>query len=177
MTEEKKSISEEERAPLPEIYKRIYSSAVFSRFLGYLGHALVVFTVFAFGIGIYRAFSISQDACVRFLLAAAIPFAAVRVIRAVLDFPRPYEVYDFSGLPGGAPKSKRGRSFPSRHVLSAFLIGVLLLQYAPLLAVAVLAAGCVISVCRFLLGIHFLKDVIVGALIGIVSGILGILFL
>ena len=70
---------------------------------------------------------------------------------------------------------RAGRSFPSRHVFSAFLIGMLWCIYSVPLGIAAMLLGTYIALERVLLGIHFPRDVIAGAAIGVLSGLVGIL--
>jgi membrane-associated phospholipid phosphatase len=115
--------------------------------------------------------------CVRLVLSALIPFALVSAMRIILDFKRPYEMMDFPPFEAMRAERKSGRSFPSRHVFSAFAIGVLMLPVNVYLGLTVIIIGTFFAVERVLLGIHFPRDVIAGAIIGILSGVLGILFL
>lgn len=67
-------------------------------------------------------------------------------------------------------------SFPSGHAARAFLIVVLGIAFAPIgfiIAVAIWAP--LVSLARVLMGLHYLSDVIVGALLGILWGIVIIL--
>ena len=105
-------------------------------------------------------------------LAAAVGYAAVTLVRKLIDAPRPYELLDFYTVP---PKKKKGHSFPSRHVFSAFCIATITYSLATPISVATLILGIVIAVLRVLLGIHFVRDVVCGALIGIATGIIGYL--
>ena len=162
---------------LEGMYKKVYSRPITVSVLSYLGYFLVAFVVLSFCYTLYLAYSVGTWDCVRLVAAAGVPFLFVSVIRRVLNFPRPYERYDFSQLGIENLKSKQGESFPSRHVFSAFLIGVLIFPYAPTLSLFNLVAGCAIAVFRVLLGVHFPRDVIVGAVIGVVSGALGMLIL
>lgn len=104
--------------------------------------------------------------------AAMVGFVFVTVFRAILDKPRPYEVYDFYEI---KPAEREGKSFPSRHCFSAFIIATLLIALNIPTAVAVYFLAIIISVCRVLTGIHFVRDVLAGALMGIAFGIVGIL--
>ena len=70
-------------------------------------------------------------------------------------------------------KDKQGQSFPSRHVFSAFMIGMCFLQVSGILAGIIFAVGVFLSVVRVLGGVHFLQDVIAGAVLGIAIGIVG----
>ena len=104
------------------------------------------------------------------LLILGVPFVAVSILRRVINAPRPYEVYDFYAEP---PKKKRGHSFPSRHAHSVFAIGTALCFADPLLGAVLLAFGVLLCTARVLLGIHFIRDVLAGALTGTVSTLLG----
>ena len=177
MKEARKENTEMRQSLLIGMYKKTYSHPRLVKILCYLGHLSVAIVAFSFCLALYRAFLVGIAEGVGVAIAAAIPFLAVSVLRKLLNFPRPYEVYDFSEFGALTPKAKHGQSFPSRHVLSAFLIGVLVFPYAPFLSVISLFLGVIISVCRVIWGIHFPKDVITGALIGVASGVVGILIL
>ena len=102
------------------------------------------------------------------------PFLAVSAVRFLINAPRPYELYDFYEK---KPKEKHGKSFPSRHVYSAFVIATLAFVYSIPLGVSLALIGVSLAAARVLLGIHFIRDVLCGALIGTVSGLIGIFFL
>jgi undecaprenyl-diphosphatase len=57
-------------------------------------------------------------------------------------------------------------SFPSGHTMTAFAVAVPLSLTYPPLAIALLFCALSIAVSRILLGMHFLSDVVAGALIG-----------
>ena len=101
-------------------------------------------------------------------------FFAVTIARRLINAPRPYELYDFYEQ---KPKNKSGRSFPSRHAYSAFVIAALLLSVNPFLSAGLFVGAVLLCVCRVLLGIHFVRDVIAGALLGLVSGAVGLLII
>ena len=107
---------------------------------------------------------------IRLGLTCGVPFVALSLARRAIDAPRPYEVY---GLEPLIPKESRGKSFPSRHVFSICVIGTSLLYLAPPLGAALLALGALLAAARVLSGLHFGKDVLVGALIGVLSAIMG----
>lgn len=111
-----------------------------------------------------------DTALLRLGLTCGVPLAALTAVRAKLDHPRPYEVY---GLEPLIPKETRGRSFPSRHVYSICVIGTSFLYLDPPLGVLLLALGALLSAARVLSGVHFLKDVLAGAVIGILSAVVG----
>ena len=106
----------------------------------------------------------------RAVLVPMFTFALVSVIRERIDAPRPYELYAIDPI---IFKDTRGKSFPSRHVFSICVIGTSLLYLTPWLGVVLLALGAVLAVCRVVSGVHFERDVLVGAALGILSGMIG----
>jgi undecaprenyl-diphosphatase len=57
-------------------------------------------------------------------------------------------------------------SFPSGHTITAFAVAVTLSVFYPVLTAALLFCALCIASSRILLGMHFLSDVVVGALLG-----------
>jgi len=57
-------------------------------------------------------------------------------------------------------------SFPSGHTITAFAVAIALGEFYPVLLPALLVCAIVIATSRILLGMHFLSDVVVGALLG-----------
>ena len=112
----------------------------------------------------------------RVVITAGVPFFTVGALRAWLMLPRPFEVYPFyEGHPaaelfGGEKKSG---SFPSRHAYSSFVIGTVFFFVNPWCALIFGVPAVLMCACRALLGIHFVRDLLAGALIGILSGVLG----
>lgn len=109
------------------------------------------------------------------LAVSGVPFLLVSVLRHKLDAPRPYEVYELCNFGLEVTRHKGGHSFPSRHTFSAFLIGTLLLPDMPALGATALLVGVYLAVSRVLLGIHFVRDVAAGAVIGTLAGAIGAL--
>lgn len=103
------------------------------------------------------------------VLIPAASFLLLTVIRKKINAKRPYEVYEFVPL---LPKDTKGKSFPSRHVFSIFVIGTTLLWWHPLVSAGILGMGVLLAVLRVLTGVHFPKDVLAGAICGILGGIL-----
>ncbi len=97
-------------------------------------------------------------------------FLAVTYFRKVMKRPRPYEVYAITPL---IEKESRGNSFPSRHVFSTFIIAMTALQLNGIFGGVILTLGVFLAVHRVLSGVHFIKDVAVGAALGIICGCLG----
>jgi undecaprenyl-diphosphatase len=64
-------------------------------------------------------------------------------------------------------------SFPSGHTMTAFAVAIPLSLFYPTLAIGLLFCALSIAMSRILLGMHFLSDVVAGALIGTGLGYLG----
>ena len=111
-----------------------------------------------------------DPALLRLALTCGVPLAALSLARERFDHPRPFEVY---GLEPLIPKESRGKSFPSRHQYSICVIGTSLLYLRPELGAAVLALSVLLGAARVASGVHFPKDVLVGALVGVLSAVAG----
>lgn len=103
-------------------------------------------------------------------LVPAVTFIAVSIFRSTYNAKRPYEVLDIQPI---IIKHTKGHSFPSRHVFSCFVIAMTFLWLNPAVGVAFLAMGVVLCFCRVIGGVHFPRDVIVGAVLGVLSGLVG----
>jgi undecaprenyl-diphosphatase len=57
-------------------------------------------------------------------------------------------------------------SFPSGHTITAFAVAITIGMFYPVLIAPLLLCALVIATSRILLGMHFLSDVLVGALLG-----------
>lgn len=156
---------------MEKILYSVYSSRRVGVSLKIISHASVLLSALAFAFLLVSAYMREPWLALRICVAAAVPFIVVSVLRKLIDAPRPYELYSFYETP---PKNKRGSSFPSRHVFSSFIIATLSYMLSPWLTAAVALVGIALSVSRVLLGIHFVRDVLAGALIGITSGLLGL---
>ncbi len=106
----------------------------------------------------------------RAILVPAISFVAVTVFRKVVNVPRPYEKFD---MPPVLEKDTKGKSFPSRHVFSIFIIAMSIFYIHTGSGILLFIAGTVLAVLRVIGGVHEPRDVIAGALIGILSGVIG----
>ena len=160
------------------LYTRVYSRPINVSLLKILGF-LSVFYVVACYATVLAGLAVGGEYRELLLLLAVsgIPFLVISLVRHILNVQRPYEIIDFAPFEKMREKRKTGRSFPSRHVFSAFLIGTLVIAYSASLGTVALFVGTLIAIERVLLGIHFPKDVIVGGILGIISGVIGLLFL
>lgn len=91
------------------------------------------------------------------------------VLRKIIKKPRPYEVYDTEPV---IKRDGKGESMPSRHTSSAFIIAMAAIPVSLPLFIVLTATAVIIALTRIFAGVHFISDVIVGALIPIVAGII-----
>ncbi|QFJ53506.1 phosphatase PAP2 family protein [Pseudobutyrivibrio xylanivorans] len=96
----------------------------------------------------------------RCLLVPGVSFALVSFFRKVISSPRPYEAYNF--VPA-LKKDTKGKSFPSRHVFSIFMVAFTYFQVSTVIGIVLLVLGVALAVIRVVGGVHFIKDVVAGA--------------
>ena len=106
----------------------------------------------------------------RVLLVPAAAFVLVSLFRSRFNAPRPYQVLDIHPL---IHKDTQGKSFPSRHVFSVFMIAMAWWYICPPVGALFCAVGVLLAAVRVLGGVHFPRDVLAGALIALVAGWLG----
>lgn len=128
------------------------------------------FTYAAFCITVVYLALAREIVVVRLVLTCGLSFVALSLVRRALNFPRPYEVYD---LPPLLHKETQGKSFPSRHVFSICVIGTSMLYIFPPLGAALLVLGALLAAVRVVSGVHFIRDVVAGAVIGVLSAVIG----
>lgn len=109
----------------------------------------------------------------RFFWALGVPavsFVLLSLVRSRLNFPRPYQVLDITPL---IHKETQGKSMPSRHVFSIFMIAMTLLWVLPWAGGVLLVLGAALGCIRVIGGVHFPRDVAVGAAAGVFCGVAG----
>lgn len=151
--------------------RAVYENETLSEGLRILSIFASLVSVYAVGYMLVESFLVSWERALRLALMLAVPFVLVSVVRALVKAPRPYELYDFYEK---KPHRTVGKGFPSRHAFSAFAIAVAMLAFHATFAYALLLLAVVLCFCRYLLGIHFPRDLVAGALIGVASSILGL---
>jgi membrane-associated phospholipid phosphatase len=159
---------------MENIVRSIYSRKKATLAMKLCCYFATLFSVAAFIFLLFHFLSISIFALFSYLFSLALPFVILSLLRRVINAPRPYELYEFFEAP---PKRKKGKSFPSRHAFSIFAIGTLCLFVNPLLGALTLALGILMCIFRVLLGIHFVRDVVAGAIVGVACSLIGALIL
>jgi len=104
------------------------------------------------------------------ILVPAISFVLVTIFRKIINAPRPYEKFD---IPPVIEKDTKGKSFPSRHVFSVFIIAVTIFYSHPGPGILIGLIGVAMAIIRVLGGVHEVRDVVAGALVGLVCGVIG----
>jgi undecaprenyl-diphosphatase len=78
---------------------------------------------------------------------------------------------------GGIYRNTDPHSFPSGHAARAFLIATLAVGLVPAwLAVVLWVWAPLVSIARVAMGVHYLSDIVAGAALGILCGLIGIAF-
>lgn len=135
------------------------------------GNKIVTAAVYAIYIaGVVFLMFTDWEKALKVIMITGASFVLLSVFREVFDSPRPYTVYNFEPI---IKKEKKGKSFPSRHVFSAFVIAVTFMYINVWVGIAGIVLGCLIAFGRVIAGVHFPKDVIAGALLGVIFGMAG----
>ena len=146
----------------PEMAKGIHIANKLCTGLMYLSYPmLIIFMVLQRDVNVIRA-----------VLVPGISFVLLSLFRKVINRPRPYETFD---VPSVIKKDTKGKSFPSRHVFSATIIAMTFLLMSPWtwLGVVFLGVSILLAIVRVISGVHFISDVSVGFIVGVVAALLG----
>ena len=127
-------------------------------------------TVVAYGVTLLWLLYQRDMWLLRVLFVPAVGFVVVSVFRKVVSAKRPYEVYEFTPL---LEKDSKGNSFPSRHVFSNMIIAMAVLSVWTPGGIVLMFIGMCLAVLRVMTGVHFIKDVLAGAGIAVVIGVIG----
>ncbi len=157
-----------------EEYRNIISYVHSIRITGVLipimDKLITLLTALAYAGFLYILFRSKNPLLVRCTVIPAAGFVACTMIRGMLNWKRPYEVYDFEPI---IHKETFGKSFPSRHVCSIFLIAMAFLQYDVSMGMVMALMGVMLGILRVFGGVHFPRDVIAGALFGWIFACIG----
>ena len=155
---------------MQRLLKSVYDSKGLKTVLFAISYISTALSILGFALLSIHFIKLSLLSFAKLALALGVPFLLVSRVRVFIDAKRPYEVYDFYKI---EPKGKKGHSFPSRHAFSAFAIATLTLFVYPAFASVLLLFAVGMCVCRVLLGIHFIRDVVAGGLVGVICSLLG----
>ena len=108
-----------------------------------------------------------------YLFIPASGFVILSFLRKKINAPRPYEVWEIVPL---LDRDSPGQSMPSRHVFSATIISMACLHASLSVGVILLVLSAFLGLVRVSGGVHYLKDVVVGYIFGLVCGVIFFLF-
>ena len=91
----------------------------------------------------------------------------VTVLRKLFKRQRPYEIFSTPPL---FEREGKGDSFPSRHTASAFIIAMGGFLLSIWLGTALLITAAMIGAARVLAGVHYISDVLAGAVLAVAAG-------
>jgi membrane-associated phospholipid phosphatase len=111
-----------------------------------------------------------MEEIIRVIIVPLITFGICTAARKVVNEKRPYEAMNITPL---IKKDKKGQSFPSRHVLSATIIAMASMYVNVQLGIIMMLISVAIAVIRPVAGVHYIRDVIGGLVMGIVCGVMG----
>lgn len=137
-----------------------------------IGRTITALFALMFLLLAFLAFRKSTIYLVEFIVYSAIPFLLVTLLRRVIAAKRPYQSSDTP-----APRKGMDDSFPSRHAYSAFFIATVAFRFFAALSYALYFFAIALAFFRVFLGIHYPRDVVGGAFLGVVAGILTLLFI
>lgn len=139
------------------IVRFIYKFVPFAIFIGY--PILIAYLIFT-----------KDTRFIKVIIIPLITFIGITIMRILINRTRPYEKYNFTPL---FPKDTKGKSFPSRHTASGFIISYAFLYINPTLGFICLGISFLMAILRPLAGVHYISDIVAGM---IISSIIGILF-
>ena len=113
---------------------------------------------------------IGSEYFLRFTLIPLCTLILISIVRAVINAKRPYEIYNYTPP---VKATTKGKSFPSRHTVCAFIIAIAFLYLQTNIGVIMLLIAAAIGATRILAGVHFIRDVVSGAAISVIIGVLG----
>lgn len=102
------------------------------------------------------------------LLALTLSHVAVHVLKRAVARPRPCDAY---GRPLALVELPDPFSFPSGHAAAAAAIGTTIALYQPVLAPVLLPLAALVAASRVRLRVHYVGDVVAGALLGVAGAI------
>ena len=118
--------------------------------------------------GLYVIFFM-PDKLIRFICVPLFTFCTVSLLRRLINRERPYDKFNISPL--FKYKAGKGRSFPSRHTASAFIIAMTCLYINTFCGVIILFMAIIVGMTRVLSGMHYMTDVFGAAMLTLLIAI------
>jgi membrane-associated phospholipid phosphatase len=131
--------------------------------------------IFAFILGAVLFFVSDRRIAYEVVLGTLALWILVELVKAGVRRPRPFERLTQTRIVG---YKESGRSFPSGHTSQVFFLVTLLSQYYQFTLWAVLllyGLALFVAVTRMYVGAHYPRDVLAGAMLGSVCGLVGVI--
>lgn len=129
-------------------------------FCVYLNKIITYFIFIFYPLFLCYLVYIKNKNAIYYILFPFVFFIILSVFRRFFNSQRPYEKYNAGPITSNA---KSGKSFPSRHVFSAFIIAFMMFDFNLSLGLNFLSLAFILACLRVLCGVHFIKDVLSGA--------------
>lgn len=113
---------------------------------------------------------------VKIFLSPALCLFLVSLLRLAIHRPRPYSEAGANITPIYQKKGASDHSFPSRHVACAFVIAFTILSYSIGAGICLTLFGAFLAYARFTLGWHYPTDLLGGAILGSLCGLIAFVF-
>ena len=105
------------------------------------------------------------------LIAFAFELTIYKLLKNGIRRPRPFDESDLIHFLIAPPDQY---SFPSGHTAAAFLMAIILSVGLPQFGVTLFILAGLVGISRIYLGVHYPTDVVMGAVLGTVSGLSGL---
>ncbi len=149
---------------------RIRQTRYGARIIGVSSKCIAALTICVYPLYLIYLFIADREFLYPAILVPTVAFLTVSIYRRYNHSKRPYEELDIEPL---IHKETVGKSFPSRHVFSIFMIAVTVMHTSILGGCLLIGTGTLLGIMRVVGGVHYPKDVIAGAVLGILSGLIG----
>ncbi|MBI2545125.1 MAG: phosphatase PAP2 family protein [Candidatus Aenigmarchaeota archaeon] len=141
------------------------ANPVFDLVMQFLQNFTYVFCVFLI---LFFAFKRKKELALLLILAAIISLGTSYVLKTEIHRDRPYQTLDVRQL----VDEDAGKSFPSNHVLIITALSTVIFSYYRRFGIALFAFTGLVAFSRIYVGVHYPSDVLAGAIIGLLIGLL-----
>ncbi len=152
------------------MYEGIRRSWIGVHLINVVDLLITIVTFLAYPLLLLYLYSIRSESLTECIMVPAVGFVIVSLFRKSYNAKRPYEAMNIEPI---IRKDTCGRSFPSRHVFSIFIIAMAYGRVDTGTAAIFMFLGAMLGAIRVFGGVHYIRDVLFGALIGILFGFIG----
>lgn len=117
---------------------------------------------------LFLAFS-KHDKLIYFILSPLILVITNNLLRKIFKRARPQYIYNKENI-------KKSYSFPSNHSACSCVIATACFFVNPILGISMFICSIIVGFNRVMSGFHYISDVLVGWIIGIIIGLLGFMY-